>query len=592
MQTNQTTYTFKSFFEYFYQSWINPELIFSELSYVCVLFAIVYLFNKYSPAFSFLVKNTLRRRDWVWLYGLFTLLSVLGTFLAIKVHVGQEVNAWAMINIRSIGAVLAGLLGGPILGVCVGFSAGLVRYLSGGITAEVCFLATTLAGLIAGLVYLLLLRFSPEERFSWKIAFLTTLFVEAVGKVLVYWVTNDLLLIQTITIPMILANSVGVMLCVGILYDYERLDAALSGNALSIAKRLASVLKQNTSLTKIATELAHIVKSETGTAAVAFTDRKKVIAFVGAGNEHHYPGDIITNKLIKRALDSDNTVYIDGHSEVFHCKKSAQCPLHSAHITLIKIEDKVEGALVLFESKNRFFPRVNRDLAENLASLLAEQILAARYPEKLASLQNKYLLARVNPHFFGNALATISAITRKDTKKARMLMGVLAELMRERVSPANHFVTLKHEIEFLKKYLLIEQERFEDRLYTIINFDKTLESARMPQFILQLIVENAIKHGVSQLLPPAIGEVNVSIHKINDQLMTIEIKDNVGAYNDNRTNLSLGGAGMKMVNELIKSQFNSDLYGIEVNCKEDEYTLVTIKLPIVIENSKKGEKND
>jgi two-component system LytT family sensor kinase len=586
MQIDQTILTIQTYIERFYQNWINPELIFSEISYVCVLFAIVYLFNKYSPAFSFLVKNTLRRRDWLWLYGLFTLLSILGNLLAIKVHIGHEASAWAMINIRSIGAILAGLLGGPILGVCVGFSAGFVRYLAGGITAEICFLTTTLAGLIAGLVYLLLLKFRPEERFSWKVALLTTLFVESINKALVFLVTNDLLLIQAISLPMLLANSLGVMLCVGILHDYERLDTALSGNALSIAKRLASVLKQNTSLTQTATELALIVKSETGAAAVAFTDRSKVIAFVGAGNEHHCAGDLVTNELIKEALDSHNTIFIDGHSEVFHCKKSTQCPLHSAHITLITIEDKIEGALVLFESKNRFFPRVDRDLAENLASLLAEQILAARYPEKLATLQDKYLLARVNPHFFGNALATISAITRKDTKKARMLMGVLAELMRERVSPTNHFITLKHEIEFLKKYLQIEQERFGDRLYTTINFDKNLEPAQIPQFILQLIVENAIKHGVSQLLPPSIGEVNIRVRQISDQLMAIEIKDNVGAYNDNETNKALASAGiksagMKMVDELIKSQFNSESYGIDVDCKENEYTLVTILLPIV-----------
>jgi two-component system LytT family sensor kinase len=578
---NKAMLVIQQFLVNFYNTWINPELIILEIGNVCVLFTIVYFFNKYSPAFSFLVKNTLRRRDWLWLYGLFTLLSILGTLLAIKVHVGHEADAWAMINIRSIGAVLAGLLGGPVLGASVGFSAGFVRYLAGGVTAEICFITTTLAGLIAGLVHQLLLKYRPEQRFSGKIAFLTTLFVESLAKVLVFWVIKDPQLIQVIALPMILANSLGVVLCVGILHDYERLDMALSGNALSIAKRLASVLKQNTSLLQTATELARIVKSETGAAAVAFTDRTQVIAFVGAGEEHHHAGDMIINDLIKDALASHNTVYIDGHCKVFHCKKSSQCPLHSAHITLITIEHKTEGALVLFESKNRIFPRVNRDLAENLANLLAEQILAARYPEKLANLQDKYLLARVNPHFFGNALATISSVTRKDTKKARKLMDVLAELMRERVTPADHFITLKHEIEFLEKYLLIEQQRFEDRLRTIIKIDKNLESARIPQFILQLIVENAIKHGVSSVIPPTIGQVNITVRQIEEQLMQIEIKDNVGAYHDNKVNQSAGGAGLTMVNELIKSQFNSEKFGVEVDCVTDEYTCISITLPIV-----------
>ena len=582
MEVNKIMLATQWYLTNFYNTWINPELIFAEISYVCVLFTLVYLFNKYSPAFSFLVKNTLRRRDWLWLYGLFTLLSILGTFLAIKVSVGEETNiSWAMVNIRTVGAVLAGLLGGAFLGACVGFSAGFVRYLAGGVTAEVCFLTTILAGVVAGFVYLLLLKYKPEERFSWKIALLTTLFVELLAKVLVFVVVKEPALLQAITFPMISANCLGVVLCVGILHDYERLDVALSGNAFNIAKQFTHVLKKNTVLTQASTELAQIVKVQTGAAAVAFTDRDKVIAFVGLGEEHHHAGDLITNPLIKEAVANDSAVYVDGHSDVFLCKKSAQCPLHSAHITRIRIEDKTEGTLVLFESKKCFFPRVNQELAENLAGLLAEQMVAARYPEKLAMLQDKYLLARVNPHFFGNALATISAVTRKDAQKARMLMGVLAELMRERVSPTNDFITLKQEIDFLEKYLLIEQERFEDRLHTEINMDKSLESAQMPQFILQLLVENAIKHGVSKLFPPAKGLVEVSVYPVDKELMCIKIKDNVGAYYDNESNASSKGSGMKMVNELIKSQFNSEEYGLEVDCKEDEYTLVTITLPIV-----------
>lgn len=589
---NEALLITQNYLQNFYLTWVDPKLIFLEISYVCVLFAIVYLFNKYSPAFSFLVKNKLRRRDWLWLYGLFTLLSILGTFLSIKVNVDGQVNDWAMVNIRSIGAVLAGLLGGPLLGTSVGFSSGFVRYLAGGVTAEICFFTTTLAGLIAGYVYLLLLKYKPEARFSWLVAFLTTLFVELVALILVFVMVQDLHLIQVIAVPMVLANSLGVVLCVGIFHDYEQLDSALSGNALGIAKRLAGVLKQNTSLHETATELACIVKSEIGVAAVAFIDKTQVIAFVGAGEEHHHAQDRVANDLIKQTLESESTIFIDGHSDVFRCKQSAQCPLHSAHITPIKIEEKTEGALVLFESKNRFFPRINRDLAENIADLLAEQIQAARYPEKLANLQDKNLLARVDPHFFANTLGTISGITRSDTKKARVLMGLLAELMRERISPVDQFITLKHEVEFLQKYLIIEQARFEDRLETLVDIDHRLELARMPQFILQLIVENAIKHGVSKVISPGVGRVDISACQVNDDLMQIKIKDNIGVYYDKTPSQSSNGAGMKMVNELIQSQFSSKDYGIKVDCKEYEYTLITITLPIIFNEEKHKESHD
>lgn len=552
---------------------------------MCVLFVIVYLFSKHTPIFSFLIKNSLRRRDWLWLYVLFSSISILGTLLAIKVPIGQATDAWAMVNIRSIGAVLGGLIGGPFLGTAVGFTSGVARYLNGGETALACGIETTLAGLIAGGVYWIVLKFKSEQRFSWKIALLTTLFVELIGKLLVYWSIKDsgygLNLIQIITIPMVLSNCLGVALCVGILHDYDRLNAKLSGDALKIARRMTEILQQQTRLIPAASALAHLIQLETGAASVAFTGKTRLLAFVGLGKDHHHCGSVVTNDLIRKALTGKKTVFLDGHSEVFQCKTSLQCPLHSAFIAPLVVDSETVGALVLFEPKNRFFPHVNQDLAENLASLLAEQIETARYGERLANLEINNLRARITPHFFANALTTIKHITRTDTLQARKLLDNLSTLFRAFVTyePEDDCYTLLQEKKLLERYISIEKARFGERLQVSIDIDPDLETMRIPRFALQLLVENAIKHGTSQLPKPAIGEVAVCAHRVKDQLVQLEVRDNAGLYDESKAALSTGSYGIKMLADLIKSRFKSDHYGISVDCIIGDYTSVTIALP-------------
>jgi two-component system LytT family sensor kinase len=314
---------------------------------------------------------------------------------------------------------------------------------------------------------------------------------------------------------------------------------------------------------------------------VAFTGKTHLLAFVGLGSEHHHHGNTITDDSIRKALTGQKSVFLDGHSEVFQCKKSHQCPLHSAFIAPLVVDGETQGALVLFEPKNRFFPRVNQDLAKNLADLLAEQIETARYGERLANLEINNLRARITPHFFANALTTIKHITRTDTPQARRLLDNLSTLFREFVTyePEDDRFTLLQEKQLLKRYISIEKARFGERLQVSIDIDSDLETLRIPRFALQLLVENAIKHGTSQLTKPAIGKVVVRAYRIKDQLVQIEVRDNAGLYVDNKATQSTGSYGIKMLADLIKSRFKSDRYGINVDCIFGSYTSVTISLP-------------
>lgn len=592
------------------RDWFNAQLIFAMCQRVAIIFVIAYLFSK-SKAFELLVKNTMRKRDWVCLYAIFFFISSMGSIIANQVTIQTAESHWddaaiikiepalfadnsienpltatTQVDARAIGTVLAGILGGPVLGTSVGISSGLFRYLMGGDAALAGAFGTALAGFLSGCFYLLLLRVEPSWRFNWKVAFVTVCLVELIMKALVFTnlpLAKGLALIQVTTIPNTMGNSIGVALFVTILNSYDKTAASFSTNALRMAEFFARVLKRDSSREQKAAWIASFIQRETGIAAVAITNQTKLLAFHGIGADHHDVGDVMATGLIEKAIKDKKIIFIDGYKDHFLCNKSQHCPLHSALIAPVIINNEVEATILLFEPRHRFFPKVNRDLGKGLASLLSEQILAARYPELLAHAEDQYLRTKVAPHFFDNALTVISSITRSNAGEARSLIIKLSSLMRARVTADESGNTLKQELALLDDYIDIVKARYGHQLQIEVIADSTLLDIAMPRFVLQLLVENAIKHGTSQLLDA--GFIEVKAFRTHDGIVSIEVKDNAGLY-DEKEAAQKNGHGIKLVDDLIKTQFNSNKYGLlPVNCKPYQYTVITVILPFVVENT-------
>ena len=188
------------------KDWINGEIIFSMCQRLSIIFVIAFLFSK-SQAFELLVKNSMRKRDWLVLYAVFFFISTTGSLIADLITIQTFDGSWLdsviekrelalfandavenkhsatiQVDSRAIGSVLAGLLGGPLLGGAVGLSAGLIRYLMGGDAAVAGAMGTFSAGFLAGLVYMVVLHIRPSMRFNWKIAFFTACFLELLMK--------------------------------------------------------------------------------------------------------------------------------------------------------------------------------------------------------------------------------------------------------------------------------------------------------------------------------------------------------------------------------------------------------------------------
>ena len=272
-------------------------LIFELLQQTAVIIAIAYLFSK-SPAMDYLSGARLQQRQTLVLYIVFSLFSILGTYTGLPIQ-------GAIANTRAIGAVLAGLIGGPILGLAVGVTAGLHRFSLGGFTAFSCGVSTTVEGLIGGLVFLLFVRMKkPEQLFLPSVAFFTTLVAEILQMSIILLLARPLVdavaLVKVIAFPMICANSIGAALFMSMVRDQRRMrdkvGARFSAKAFTVADRTLGILSRGFS-PETAREMAEVIRQETGVGAVAITDREKILAFSGIGSDHHCAGNPVASRL-------------------------------------------------------------------------------------------------------------------------------------------------------------------------------------------------------------------------------------------------------------------------------------------------------
>ncbi|GAA5110416.1 sensor histidine kinase [Orbus sasakiae] len=554
------------------------NLILQLLQQMCVYLVIAYLLSK-TPLFIPVMQVTVHLPHKLLCYVIFSFFCIMGTYFGL--HIEDTIA-----NTRATGAILGGLLGGPYVGLLVGLTGGIHRYTLGGITAEMCMISTILIGLISGLVhYVLMKKGRVDLIYNPLLIAILAILMESLEMVMILLFSKpfDVVLhaVQSIAAPMIVANSVGAAMFMRILLDrkamFEKYTSAFSSKALSIAASTEGLLRNGFNQEN-STKVAHIIYQQLGVGAVSITDRDKILAFIGIGSDHHLPGTPIASKATLQSIEDDEVKYLDGIHEPYQCSINKHCRLGSTLVIPLRGENnKVVGTIKLYEAKNTLFSTINRTLGEGIASLLSAQILAGqnqRYQQMLSQTEIKLLHAQVNPHFLFNALNTLLAVIRRDEQQASQLVQNLSTFFRKNLKRPEEIVTLKDELDHITAYLEIEKLRFMDKLDIIINVPSKLESAHLPAFSLQPIVENAIKHGVSQMLGQ--GVVTIRAYQLHD-LLTLEVEDNAGnyreAFKDNQ------GLGINLVHKRIQIRYGEQ-YGMRIECQPDIYTRVILTLPM------------
>jgi signal transduction histidine kinase len=126
------------------------------------------------------------------------------------------------------------------------------------------------------------------------------------------------------------------------------------------------------------------------------------------------------------------------------------------------------------------------------------KLKAAQLETHLIAARLKTLEAELHPHFLFNTLHAISTLVHRDPEAADRMISRLSDLLRITFDRSGEpKVSLKEEMDFLQKYLDIEQTRFQDRLTVHVNVDPDVLDGEVPRMILQPLVENAIKHGIA-----------------------------------------------------------------------------------------------
>ena len=180
----------------------------------------------------------------------------------------------------------------------------------------------------------------------------------------------------------------------------------------------------------------------------------------------------------------------------------------------------------------------------------------AQLETKLIEAQMRALQQQLQPHFLFNTLHAISALMHRDIDAADRTLIRLSDLLRMTLENlGEQQVPLKTELDFLTKYLEIEQTRFADRL--TVHFDVQPEAldVLVPTLLVQPLVENAIKHGISRKKGP--GHISVTAHAAHDKLC-IEVRDNGVGLSETALNALQKGIGVSTTRARLQHQYGAD----------------------------------
>lgn len=137
-------------------------------------------------------------------------------------------------------------------------------------------------------------------------------------------------------------------------------------------------------------------------------------------------------------------------------------------------------------------------IVDTYQKLQQKKVQVISLEKDLHQTQLLALQAQINPHFLFNAMHTLNSLIGHDDDKARSMLMKLTQLLRKMLSHQHTpCITFKEELDYFKNYLEIEQERFNDRLKVRIEVDPATHQQMVPTLILQPLLENAFKHGIS-----------------------------------------------------------------------------------------------
>lgn len=380
--------------------------------------------------------------------------------------------------------------------------------------------------------------------------------------------------------------------------------------------------------------VCQLLLSETSARGIAMTDTRTTLAYVGDPTAIQQMGTPISD-AVKRVLESkrvqtfsaiDQMEWVrelaneamrhNPHAEEHDVSQKTTVSLHDKHaqkensalkysrssvqtqlktfpagiIAPLVVAERSVGTLKLYYAHGRDISHTQLTIVRGLAELLSTQLSVYeldRQAELTARAELKALQAQINPHFLFNTLNTIASFTRTNPEKARALLRDFSSFYRHTLESSQTLIPLSDELAQTRRYLQIEKARFgEERIIETEHIAPECASMLVPGFIVQPIVENAVRHAMRDTDP-----LNIDIQAVVDgkDVLLAVTDDGLGmdeacaqalmeaAYTPARKNSKGTGIALHNVAERIE-RFYGAPSGVEIVSKLGEGTCVTLRL--------------
>jgi two-component sensor histidine kinase len=204
-------------------------------------------------------------------------------------------------------------------------------------------------------------------------------------------------------------------------------------------------------------------------------------------------------------------------------------------------------------------------------------IAASAYARQLAEARLHVLSAQLQPHFLFNTLHAISALVWEDQARAERLLARLSELLRMTLRSGTRVeTTLDEEVALLRRYAEIQETRYGERLTVCIDVEPAVRGAMVPRLILQPLVENAIRHGITRRITP--GRVDVRAWKDAGRLNLVVRDDGVGLG----TGAKPDGVGLSITRARLEQLYGS-AQRLELSSPARGGTICALAIPLRLE---------
>jgi len=360
----------------------------------------------------------------------------------------------------------------------------------------------------------------------------------------------------------------------------DHLRALQSHMILDIANESLAYMRRGLN-EQTADAVCRIILAATEVAAVAITDRDRVLGFAGIGENHHAAGGPIITRATREAIEFNEHRVLGTKAEI-GCPEPG-CLLRAAIVVPLEVRDEPVGTLKFYYTTPRLLNETQIAMAEGLARLLSTQLELSelqRQTELATHMELKALQAQINPHFLFNTINTIAMLIRTSPDEARELLREFAVFYRRTLETGDQLIDLGREFEYVRMYLRFEVARFGDRVIIAEDFSPETLALKVPAFIVQPLVENAVKHGMRE---EGTLHIELSSARIGDLLQVIVEDDGVGIPVEDLPRVFEPGFGkglgiaLKNVDDRLKGHFGVGS-GLRIDSTEGVGTRVVLRI--------------